>query len=333
MQNFKIKIREMQDKREVNVNRKGSTFQAFHDEDLMNDYEDLDTFDIILDQMIEPMDIIWINLGGDRGINLYRKLFCNILIIIVIFFVSTPTVMYTTIKSVILPDDIENSKNSVINQLNSFVSPIIILTLNQLLIVLIDVIGRFEKNYTHSRMQFSIFKNTFIYFIFNMLIIPGISMTTATSIYGITFKGQSFSIEYFSSTISNIYRSSNSFFFVNIILQMATFSFIFYLLRIDELVVNSFSTFIVYYKRHFVNNGKQWHRKESDVFQYGYFYAQMLTILSITLVFASTVPFVSIAALFYFVLRHISDYFSLLMVHREEIDSNGDMVRLYYILG
>jgi hypothetical protein len=328
LSNFKIKIMEMQDKRDVNVNRKGSTFQAFHDEDLMNDYDDLENFDIVLDQMIEPMDIIWTNLGGDRGINVYRKLFCNIMIIVVIFFISTPTVMYTSIKSAILPDEIENNKNSFINQLNSLVSPIIILILNQLLILLIDVIGRFEKNYTHSRMQFSIFKNTFIYFIFNMLLIPGISMTTATSIYGITFKGQSFTFEYLSSTISNIYRVSNSFFYVNIILQMATFSFIFYLLRIDELVINSFSTFIVYYKRHFVNNGKQWHRKEIDVFQYGYFYAQMITILSITFVFASTVPFVSFVALFYFVLRHISDYFSLLMVHREEIDSNGEMVSL-----
>ncbi len=100
----------------------------------------------------------------------------------------------------------------------------------------------------------------------------------------------------------------------------------FYILRLDEIFNNSLSPFFAYYKRHFANVGKQWHRQEGDIFQYGYFYAQMLTFYTICLVFSSTVPFILIASLYYFFFRHISDFYSLLCVHRMEIESSGYLI-------
>lgn len=100
----------------------------------------------------------------------------------------------------------------------------------------------------------------------------------------------------------------------------------FYILRLDEIFNNSLSPFIAYYKRHFANIGKQWHRQEGDIFQFGYFYAQMLTFYTICLVFSSTVPFIVIASLYFFFLRHISDFYSLLCIHRMEIESSGYLI-------
>lgn len=37
-----------------------------------------------------------------------------------------------------------------------------------------------EKHYTHSRFQYSVFTKSFFYMLFNILIIPGITLTTAS---------------------------------------------------------------------------------------------------------------------------------------------------------
>jgi hypothetical protein len=55
-----------------------------------------------------------------------------------------------------------------------------ILLLNLLLIYLIDLSAYIEKHYTHSRFQFSVFTKSFFYMLLNILIIPGITLSTAS---------------------------------------------------------------------------------------------------------------------------------------------------------
>lgn len=47
---------------------------------------------ILVDQMIEPYDIIWSNVGGDRGIYIFRQIFISMLAILMLIFLTTPTV-------------------------------------------------------------------------------------------------------------------------------------------------------------------------------------------------------------------------------------------------
>ena len=100
----------------------------------------------------------------------------------------------------------------------------------------------------------------------------------------------------------------------------------FYFLRLNEIFVNSLSPFISFYKRHFSNIGKQWHREEGDIFEYGYFYAQMLVFYTISLVFSSTVPFILVAGLYFFFIKHLSDFYCILCIHRMEIESSGYLI-------
>ncbi len=100
----------------------------------------------------------------------------------------------------------------------------------------------------------------------------------------------------------------------------------FNLVRLSEILNNTFSPFVAFYKRYFTNIGKFWHRKEGDIFEFGYFYAQLMTFYSIALLFSSTVPFICIAALYLFSMRHITDFIGLLNVHGNEIDSTGNLI-------
>lgn len=61
------------------------------------------------------------------------------------------------------------------------------------------------------------------------------------------------------------------------------------------------------------------------MFLYGYYYALSLIIFTITLVFASTVPMISICGFMFFAMRHVIDSYNLLTVNRREIDSSSQM--------
>ena len=333
IKNFRLKLKEIKDSRTINNN---NSFKAFRDEDLIAEQNELqlNSVDILVDQMIEPSDIIWTNIGGDRGLNLYRRITCTLLLFLIMIFMTTPTVLFSTIKSIVYSEDFELDwiHHPIIDFLKTYSPPFTILCLNQFLIILIDFLCLFEKHYTYSRLQASIFKKTYFYFVLNMLIIPAIAISTAHSLYDVLFGNKDFTFSQIYETIGNMYVADKGMFFVNLIIQNGVFSYIFYLLRFDELVVNSYSSFITFYNRHFTNNGKAYHRSEAETFQYGYFYAQMLTVLSIAIVFSSTIPFVTIAAIAYFYLRHVTDFLSLLMVHRSEMDSNGMLVSNIFII-
>lgn len=132
--------------------------------------------------------------------------------------------------------------------------------------------------------------------------------------------------------LSKFHLTDSGVFFIILVCQVGSFSSVMYLLRLDELSMNSFSPFITFYRRHFINNGKQWHRRETDIFQFGYFYAQMLTIFSIGLVFSSTIPLICLVCWFFFSLRHVVDFVILLTVHRNEMDSSGEQVIIKCLL-
>jgi len=45
----------------------------------------------------EPIDILWKNMGGTRGVYLFRRIFIYFLGIFIIIFISTPTAIISTI--------------------------------------------------------------------------------------------------------------------------------------------------------------------------------------------------------------------------------------------
>ena len=212
-----------------------------------------------------------------------------------------------------------------------YLPPLVILLINTILILAIDYSGKykiklayFEKHYTHTRCQYSIFTKSLFYLILNMLVIPGITMATKKleSLYNImTDKNDNFA-----QLLSRIYLADYGYFYIILIIQSGTLSGIFYLTRLGELIANRLSTFFVFYKRYFLNIGNPWQRRDKDIFQFGFFFANMISIYTIIVIFSTTVPFICFAGLYYFIIKHIIDMICLLTINREEMDSSGEQV-------
>ena len=45
----------------------------------------------------EPIDILWKNMGGNRGLFIFRRLFILVLALFIIVFISTPTAMLSSL--------------------------------------------------------------------------------------------------------------------------------------------------------------------------------------------------------------------------------------------
>ncbi len=81
-------------------NRNKSTFDKFEDNDLYYAEGRAEDQVLIMQTASEPVDILWKNLGGSRGVFVIRRILLNLLSIIVILFITTPTATLSTLKTV-----------------------------------------------------------------------------------------------------------------------------------------------------------------------------------------------------------------------------------------
>lgn len=341
LKNLCMDVKKATKKREgeelVSGRKAKSTFLKFNEEneignlddnqivDILDDSEGSVSVNILADQIIEPIDIIWENIGSERGLFLIRRIFLNLLMLVIIVFFTTPMSFITTLKKFDTYQVLEfgwliNIPFGYI--LRTYIVPLMIIGINLGLIVTIDFICRFEKYYTHSNYHFSFFVKSFFYMLFNFLIIPSLTLSYEP-LYEIIMYNYKNILQLLSG-ITSIF--DNSYFFVNLIVQNGTVSFVFYFLRLSDLIPNALSTQVAFYKRHFINTGHPWHRNEEDCFYYGYFSAQYMVFYAICLAFSNSHPVVLLAGLYYFCIRHFGDFTNLLTVHLLEIDSNGKHV-------
>ena len=209
------------------------------------------------------------------------------------------------------------------NIAQAYLPSIFIVMLNQLLLLLIDISAYMERHYSHTEVQSSILHKAVVYLTLNMLIIPGLTIAASKSLITI-LSDKEFLL---ADILGELHVGDFGAFLVNVLLQKATFSSIFYLLRGSEIAMNYFSIWLAHHVREDLNRHDKWRRQEAQVFQYGYFYALNLACFGIVITFCSTVPLVIPAGFWYFVLKHHVDGLNLLSVHGREIESDGSLAR------
>ena len=167
--------------------RTTSTFGKYIEMDIeaerqINTGEYSDMVKIVIERANEAMDINWRNItdDGSRGFYICRRLFLNLCAILILVFLSTPTVIFSTIENVLSKQKyIKDLVSIFANFAQDFIVPLLILGLNQLLLLLIAYSAKLEKHSTYSGYQYSVFSKSLFYLMLNMFIIPAVSLATA----------------------------------------------------------------------------------------------------------------------------------------------------------
>jgi hypothetical protein len=315
--------------------RMTSTFGKFNDEEALTKLKEKE-LQIVAQALYDPVDIIWSNLGGTRGLFFFRRVVINVGAVLILLFLTTPLAMMNALEKIDYFNVLANIKNMDDEHwfgriMKEYVPPLMISMLNQLLVMLIDYAAYMEKHATYSLCQLSIFKKSVFYLMLNMLIIPGLTLATADSLFKLIF----YEGDNLTGALKNFYFSESGSFFIIFLIQSGSFSSSSRLLRTSEIVQAFGSSWLAHYKRTYLNDSERWRRGEMDIFAYGYFYAQLVCVFTIIMTYSATTPGVILAGIIFFFLRHLMDSYNFLTVHKKEIESSGTLplTILKYTLG
>ncbi|CAI2384011.1 unnamed protein product [Moneuplotes crassus] len=269
----------------------------------------------------DPVDIVWFNRGSNRHLFFLKKYLWNLLGLLLIVFISTPAVLFQTLKTI----GEDNLNLEILDYIpfvqsySSYIPTIIILCINLLLLIMIDQIAVSEGHAFHNSYQKSIFNKAVVYLHLNIVLFPFLGLQETPV----------FKLLNFESTHKDYIRDFSMLdstpFFSKLILQYGVFGGIFYLLRMGEVIVMNFSPAFAHYVRTKFTTTQEWRRKPEYVFQYGYFYSQMVTIFTIVILFSSTAPLIAALGAIYYVIRNCIDGHLLISVHKKEIDSGIEL--------
>ncbi len=202
----------------------------------------------------DPIDMIWRNLGGTRGVYFFRKFIFYLIGLLLVLFLSTPAAIYSSLKMIEAFNflDVHRvNKDTLIGQfIIATLPPLVIIFINNVLLYLIDYSAYWERRVTHSKYQFSIFNKCYVYLSLNMLLIPAVTITNQMSIIELA-KSQNYNIL---SIFSSFYTSNSGVFFVSMLVQNACLSLCINLVRPGEVSYAFFSPWLAHYRRKYIND-------------------------------------------------------------------------------
>ena len=201
-----------------------------------------------------------------------------ILGILIIVFVSSPTVIFANIKAQDKThfwdfDWVEDLPAG--NILKNHAAPTIIILINLVLLIIIDFACILEAYETHSLYQEAMLSKSFVYLVLNMLIIPALTLSSSGAnsdmqqqAKAVTESGDSlFSFIQthgfnLSHLLGEFYKGENGMFFVSLIVQTAIFTSTYYLLQFSELGFSYFSPWLANMRRKVYQDYEPWLRQE-----------------------------------------------------------------------
>jgi hypothetical protein len=119
----------------------------------------------VMTQASDPIDIIWYNMGGTRGLYIFRVIFFNLFVLAIVIFLSTPAAIYSTLKMIQLfgsqPLDLDTVTKKLSQNkealwgygplISTFIPPLVIIFINNVLLYMFDYFAFWEKRVTHSK--------------------------------------------------------------------------------------------------------------------------------------------------------------------------------------
>lgn len=123
--------------------------------------------------------------------------------------------------------------------------------------------------------------NCFVYFIFNMLIVPGFAATALSNLYEVLGLG----MRNMSHLFQELFNLESGDFFVILVLQQAGVTFIIQFTSVVDLFTYYLSPYITLNMGFILAGKESWRKTNSTIFQYGLAYAQEIVLVSIGIVF------------------------------------------------
>lgn len=211
----------------------------------------------------------------------------NTIAIILLIFLTTPAAILSIVtkssglKRFLAMDWVDQSSQMSKYIVQDLIPALIVLGINELLVLIMNFLVDFESKERFSIHQRSQMRKTFIYFLFNMLIIPGLAASTISNIYEFVNIG----VENMEGSFQKLFSIKDGNFFIALVLGNAGGGFFAGLNVLYILVQHYFSPSISMQTKVIERENEKWLKNNDMLFSWGVNYSLNLMIIGIGFVF------------------------------------------------
>ncbi|XP_016310543.1 calcium permeable stress-gated cation channel 1 isoform X2 [Sinocyclocheilus anshuiensis] len=249
-----------------------------------------------------PNDIIWENLSVCGSRWWLRCVLLNILLFLLLFFLTTPAIIVNTMDKFNVTRPVESLRNPVITQ---FFPTLLLWAFSILLPFIVYYSSFFEYHWTRSGENQVTMHKCFLLLVFMVIILPSLGLSSLD-----LFFRWLFDIHFLDETdvkFQCVFLPDNGAFFVNYVITSSLIGTAMELLRIPALLV--YSLRLCFAK----SKAERIHVKRSQAyeFQFGLEYAWTMCIFSVSMTYSITCPIIVPFGLLYLVLKHMVDRYNI----------------------
>ncbi|XP_003216139.1 CSC1-like protein 1 isoform X2 [Anolis carolinensis] len=247
-----------------------------------------------------PEDICWSNLSV-RGIRWWFWCLCiNLLLFLVLFFLTTPSIIITTMDKFNVTKPIHYLNNPVVSQ---FFPTVLLWSFSALLPTIVYYSTIFESHWTRSGENRIMMHKVYIFLIFMVLILPSLGLTSLDFFFRWVFDQASES----RIRLECVFLPDQGAFFVNYVIASSFIGNGMELLRLPGLMLYTIRMILA----KSASERKNVKQQQAYQFEFGAMYAGTLCVFSVIMAYSITCPIIVPFGLIYMLLKHTVDRHNL----------------------
>ncbi|XP_061481049.1 CSC1-like protein 1 isoform X2 [Rhineura floridana] len=258
-----------------------------------------------------PENICWNNLSI-QGLKWWiRWLSINLFLFVVLFFLTTPSIIISTMDKFNVTKPIHYLNNPIISQ---FFPTVLLWSFSALLPTIVYYSTSFESHWTKSHENRIVMHKVYTFLIFMVLILPSLGLTSLDFFFRWVFDSASES----RIRLECVFLPDQGAFFVNYVIASSFIGSGMELLRLPGLMLYTLRMILAR------STAERKNLKQHQAFQYefGAMYAWMLCVFTVIMAYSITCPIIVPFGLIYILLKHTVDrhnlYFAFLPAKLEK---------------
>ncbi|XP_076068118.1 transmembrane protein 63 isoform X3 [Oratosquilla oratoria] len=249
-----------------------------------------------------PNDIYWSNLSVTTRHWYLKAVTINVILFIILFFLTTPAFVMNNITFVI------DSITKLSPLVSEFLPTLLLWTMAALMPVMVAYSDQFMSHWTRSSENHAVMRKTFTFLLFMVVILPSLGLTSLKAFVEWTIIHNQGNQTY---RWQCIFLPDNGAFYVNYIITSAFIGTALEIIRFPELFMYIIRLSL---SRSEAENASVC-RAIVYEFQFGVQYAWMLLIFAITMIYSVSCPLVTPFGLLYMIFKHLVDKYNIFFAY------------------
>uniref|UniRef100_A0A3Q1KDC9 Uncharacterized protein n=1 Tax=Anabas testudineus TaxID=64144 RepID=A0A3Q1KDC9_ANATE len=246
-----------------------------------------------------PSDIIWENLSVCGSRWWLRCVLLNILLFLLLFFLTTPAIIVNTMDKFNVTRPVESLRSPVITQ---FFPTLLLWAFSVLLPFIVYYSAFFESHWTRSGENQVTMHKCFLLLVFMVIILPSLGLSSLdlffTWLFDVNFLDEK------DVKFQCVFLPDNGAFFVNYVITSSLIGTSMELLRIPALTVYAL-------RLCFAKSQAERIHSQAYEFQFGLEYAWTMCIVAVSMTYSITCPIIMPFGLLYVILKHMVDRYNI----------------------